>query len=81
MSDYRIISADENFEKLTGYTEKDYREKQLKHIRFVPGRRYVDIIEKMKRYAESERKYTGTPSGEKEWRYHCSFLLWKNLQR
>ena len=29
MSDYRIISADENFEKLTGYTEKDYREKQL----------------------------------------------------
>ena len=33
MSDYRIISADENFEKLTGYTEKDYREKQLKHTR------------------------------------------------
>lgn len=47
MSDYRIISADENFEKLTGYTEKDYREKQLKHTDLIPAEDIVEYIEKM----------------------------------
>ena len=82
MSDYRIISADENFEKLTGYTEKDYRENQLKHTDLIPAEDIVEYIRKDDADTqEPERKYTGTPSGEKEWRYHCSFLLWKNLQR
>lgn len=47
MSDYRIISADENFEKLTGYTEKDYRENQLKHTDLIPAEDIVEYIEKM----------------------------------
>ena len=47
MSDYRIISADENFEKLTGYTEKDYRENQLKHTDLIPAEDIVEYMEKM----------------------------------
>ena len=42
-----IISADENFEKLTGYTEKDYRENQLKHTDLIPAEDIVEYIEKM----------------------------------
>lgn len=44
VSDYQIISADENFEILTGYSRQDYTERVLKHSDLIPK---GDIVEYM----------------------------------
>lgn len=49
LSDYRIISADKNFEELTGYSLKDYTEQPLRHTDLIPG---SDIVEYMGKIME-----------------------------
>lgn len=56
VSDYRIISADQNFEKLTGYSSKDYTEKALKHTDLIPKSDVVEYMNKIRTMADSEQE-------------------------
>lgn len=49
VSDYKILSADANFEKITGYTRQDYETGVLKHTDLIPK---TDIVEYLGRLRE-----------------------------
>lgn len=56
VSDYRILSADQNFEKLTGYSSNDYTERVLKHTDLIPKSDIVEYMGKIRAMADSEQE-------------------------
>lgn len=48
ISDYKILAADANFEKITGYGRRDYEQGMLKHTDLIPKSDIVEYIGRLR---------------------------------